>query len=776
VKILLFSNPRTALSSSYGKQAGYLCDIWKQLGHEVYMVGHPFDTGGPQTIDGTITFPSTNVQYSQDSIKYRAKQVGADIVISLMDLFVLNPSYYPEVKHVCYFPVDTDRLRPSDHEVLKAAWDKLSFSKYGQQKAIEAGHDAGFIPLCVNTDLFQPMDKKACRESFNLPVDGFIFGTVAANNEPWPTRKGWRELFEAFTIFLNENPDSNAYLYVHSPAFGSRVGGSNLPQLAAQYGIVDRVRFTLPEVMVDGIPEQSLAQLYNCFDVYVTASKGEGFCLPLVEAQSCGVPVISGTWTALEENSFAGVSIPEKSFVETFLPDGTPFTAEIPYCTLEPAQGVHQEGCYRYAVLSQALAQAMTQYYRFPEEEKRVHSEAAHYAAKRFHPKHVAYLWKQQFDKWEKRLAEESAVTQKSGRVRYPADYEYASSVIRANETEADVVLVCPSYGERCGIAEYTGYQAWELYKGGVKAFIATTVAEAIKVAQGCNTVRSIIVHHEYSLFDDANPQLSMGESLPVVLRQLKSLATAYRDSQSLDIGDRVIKVAVIQHTVSPHAMHDGINKLLTGSGVPLYATSYAGVNYLSSNYNAKVNHCPLGTWSIPASTPQFKRSANEELVIGNFGMLGPQRDLKMCAEVCKATDAVYLGSHASNHKPYIDEVAKLFENVPHQIFTDWPDDVEIQNRLSACDIILMPRYSGVYYSSASIISAMNARRPIIVNHDPGYADLEDVVCIAYTTEKAIEWVNRLRDPAEYHKAVDKIEQYLANRNIADVLKKAGLV
>ncbi|NBW15989.1 MAG: glycosyltransferase family 1 protein, partial [Caulobacteraceae bacterium] len=207
-----------------------------------------------------------------------------------------------------------------------------------------------------------------------------------------------------------------------------------------------------------------------------------------------------------------------------------------------------------------------------------------------------------------------------------------------------------------------------------------------------------------------------------------------------------------------------------------LYATSYAGVNYLSSNYNAKVNHCPLGTWSIPASTPQFKRSANEELVIGNFGMLGPQRDLKMCAEVCKATDAVYLGSHASNHKPYIDEVAKLFENVPHQIFTDWPDDVEIQNRLSACDIILMPRYSGVYYSSASIISAMNARRPIIVNHDPGYADLEDVVCIAYTTEKAIEWVNRLRDPAEYHKAVDKIEQYLANRNIADVLKKAGLV
>jgi glycosyltransferase involved in cell wall biosynthesis len=33
--------------------------------------------------------------------------------------------------------------------------------------------------------------------------------------------------------------------------------------------------------------------LYRCADVFVTASLHEGFCLPLVEAMACGVPVVA---------------------------------------------------------------------------------------------------------------------------------------------------------------------------------------------------------------------------------------------------------------------------------------------------------------------------------------------------------------------------------------------------------------------------------------------------------------------------------------------------
>ena len=54
-----------------------------------------------------------------------------------------------------------------------------------------------------------------------------------------------------------------------------------------------------------------MAQLYNCFDVLSLASMGEGFGIPLIEAQACGIPVVSCDNTAMTELTFAGVCIPK---------------------------------------------------------------------------------------------------------------------------------------------------------------------------------------------------------------------------------------------------------------------------------------------------------------------------------------------------------------------------------------------------------------------------------------------------------------------------------
>ena len=53
-----------------------------------------------------------------------------------------------------------------------------------------------------------------------------------------------------------------------------------------------------------------MAVMYNALDVHVLVSKGEGFGIPIIEAQACGTPVIVGDWTAMGELCHSGHKIP----------------------------------------------------------------------------------------------------------------------------------------------------------------------------------------------------------------------------------------------------------------------------------------------------------------------------------------------------------------------------------------------------------------------------------------------------------------------------------
>jgi glycosyltransferase involved in cell wall biosynthesis len=122
---------------------------------------------------------------------------------------------------------------------------------------------------------------------------------TAANKGVHPPRKAFAENFMAFGMFAQRHPD--AVLYMHSEASAS-MGGLDLNLLAQMCGIApDRIKWADPYLYRMGLPLHAMAALYSAADVLLAASMGEGFGIPVVEAQACGTPVIVSNFTAQPE-------------------------------------------------------------------------------------------------------------------------------------------------------------------------------------------------------------------------------------------------------------------------------------------------------------------------------------------------------------------------------------------------------------------------------------------------------------------------------------------
>jgi glycosyltransferase involved in cell wall biosynthesis len=112
-------------------------------------------------------------------------------------------------------------------------------------------------------------------------------------------RKAFPEMFLAFGMWAKKRTD--AVLYVHTEAKGA-MGGIDLRALAKACGIDDdRIVFVDQYAHRLGIPNEVLAAIYSSMDVFLQTSMGEGFGIPAIEAQACGVPAILSDFTAQPE-------------------------------------------------------------------------------------------------------------------------------------------------------------------------------------------------------------------------------------------------------------------------------------------------------------------------------------------------------------------------------------------------------------------------------------------------------------------------------------------
>lgn len=296
LRIFLNSNAPWA-TSGYSNQVAEIIPLIRDEGYPIAMCDFYGLEGGKLNIEGIIHYPKINHVYGSDALIHHAKDFKADVVFTLQDIWVLNPQDLQQVKRfIPIVPIDHDPAPKAILEKLRHAYRIVTYAEFGQKELKRNGLHSTYIQHTVNTDIFKPMDKKERKRLSGLPEDAFICGMVAANKDN-PPRKSFQEVMDAFKLFLAKVP--NSYLYLHTnPDFP---GGFPLREYASFIGIIDRILFPDPYQMNFNLGKKEMALIYNTLDMLLMPSVSEGFGVPAIEAQACGVPVVVNNFTSMPE-------------------------------------------------------------------------------------------------------------------------------------------------------------------------------------------------------------------------------------------------------------------------------------------------------------------------------------------------------------------------------------------------------------------------------------------------------------------------------------------
>ena len=240
----------------------------------------------------------------------------ADRSKMLSDIFK-KVSRGPPWKWAAVIPIDGTPPLAMWQEPINRMDYKLCMSRYGQKVLntyFKGCEDSIYMPHGVDCNFFKPKLNPLYGEKplKDIAGDAFIVGCVARNQH----RKNIPQLIKGFKEFVDRNDltPKDARLVLHmdwNDAMGWR-----FPDFAEQYGVKD---FLMPPLMGQldngqALSEHGMVDLYNCLDVFVLPTAGEGFGIPTIEAMACGTPVAvtnyTTAWEIIKEDNPETADIP----------------------------------------------------------------------------------------------------------------------------------------------------------------------------------------------------------------------------------------------------------------------------------------------------------------------------------------------------------------------------------------------------------------------------------------------------------------------------------
>ncbi len=202
----------------------------------------------------------------------------------------------PKMKTILYTPIDNPLIPPEWVETMQQFDVVATYSKYGKEMISAAdkglGNRVKVIYPGIDVSNFHPIKDfkrvvKIGESEFDLK-DRFVIGYVGRNQ--W--RKDYFHLVKIFSEFKKKYPE--AYLYMHTNPSDTQHDGGDIFELCNSFGLNLGEDYFVPVNHEDnqGIKRNSMNEVYNMMDVFLSCSMGEGFGLPYVEAMAAGVPVV----------------------------------------------------------------------------------------------------------------------------------------------------------------------------------------------------------------------------------------------------------------------------------------------------------------------------------------------------------------------------------------------------------------------------------------------------------------------------------------------------
>jgi len=224
--------------------------------------------------------------------------------MTLLDVWVLQPERVAPMNALCWTPVDHEPATPLQQQFFdQSGAIPLAMSRFGEEQLAQFA--PLYCPHAVDCSVYKPRDRARIRKQVGLPDDAFVVGMIAANKGR-PSRKGFQQAFEAFRLFREKHDD--AYLYLHTVMDPKYSEGEALGLMIESLGIPkSAVRMADQYAMMfDPYPNEAMSWIYSTLDVVLNPAMGEGFGLPVLEAQACGTPVIVTDFSAMREVCGAG--------------------------------------------------------------------------------------------------------------------------------------------------------------------------------------------------------------------------------------------------------------------------------------------------------------------------------------------------------------------------------------------------------------------------------------------------------------------------------------